>query len=197
MKSKNEIEDFDQWLKLSREEKILNLFDCPPSWRRKQVQYLWGAEAVGYGDWVRIPSYVAWSEIAKVTNIGNCRCSVTMKMKREYISQINLIEFHELLELVNKPEDFCHIDPDYADREFRAFSSWRNANFFGGKEYIFTVEKFDDNTLCFILCIGLGSNGDDDGFGIEPDMWTSALFDLNGNIVQPFRPGIISSEYDL
>ncbi len=192
MKSKNEIEDFDQWLKLSREEKILNLFDCPPSWRRKQVQYLWGADAVGYGDWVRIPSDVAWSEIAKVTSVENCRCSVTMKMKREYISQINLDEFHELLGQVNKPGEFCRIDPDYADREFWAFCSWRNTNFFGGKEYVFTVEKFDENTLLFMLCTCRGSYGDEDGFGVEPDMWTSALFDFNGNIVRPFQPGIIA-----
>lgn len=192
MKSKNEIKDFDKWLELSREEKILNLFDCPSSWRRKQVQYLWGTDAVGYGDWAQIPSDIAWSEIAKVICNGNCRCSVTMKMKREYISQINLDEFHELLGQVNKPGEFCHIDPDYADREFWAFSSWRNTNFFGGKEYVFTVEKFDENTLLFMLCTRRGSHGDEDGFGVEPDMWTSALFDFNGNIVRPFLPGIIA-----
>ena len=45
-----------------------------------------------------------------------------------------------------------------------------------------------------MLCIGEGSNGDDDGFGVEPDMWTSALFDLNGNIVRLFQPGIIASD---
>ena len=127
------------------------------------------AEAVSYGDWAQIPSDVVWSEITKVTSIGNCRCSVKMKMKREYISQIHLDEFHELLECVNKSGKFCYVDPDFADHEFRAFSSWRNANFFEGKVYIFTVEKFDENTQLSLLCTWRSDHGDEDGFGVEPD----------------------------
>ena len=192
MEEHNIYESLDQWFELSREEQLRTLFTCPPTWRRRQVQYLWGHEAFGYDHWASITSWVPWEEMAKVIISGNCSCSVTMKVKREYISQINLDEFHKLVEQLNKPGDFCSISPEYTNRDYYAFSSWRRENYLEGKEYIFTVEKFDDNTLLFLLCIGRGSYGDEDGFGVEPDMWTSALFDLNGNIVRLFRPGIIS-----
>lgn len=191
MNDKIKLESFDQWLKLSREEQLRTVFACPASWRRKQVQHLWGPEAYGYGFCTGIPSGVAWDEMVKVIFSGDCECFVTLKMKREYISQMNRVEYYKLVAPLNKPGEICGIDPRYADRLFSAFSSWRNTNFFRGKEYIFTVEKFDENTLRFIYCTERGDHGDEDGFGVEPAMWTSALFDLNGNIVELFRPGII------
>lgn len=191
MEEQNKYASLDQWLKLSREEQLRTVFACPPTWRRRQVQHLWGHEALGYDHWASIPSWVPWEEMAKVIISGNCSCSVTMKVKREYISQINEDEYHKLVEQENKTSIY-NIDLKDVNRNYYAFSSWRRENRLVGKEYIFTVEKYDDNTLLFLLCIDRGSNGDEDGFGIEPDMWTSALFDLKGNIVQHFRPGIIS-----
>lgn len=179
----DKFENFDQWIKLSREDQLRTLFDCPSSWRRNQVQHLWGAEACGYGECVHIPPGVALSEVAQALHSGKGHCSVKFEVKREYLSQMNLDEFHRQLKLANESGEFYCSDPDYADREYRAFNSWRNSNFLGEKEYIFTVEKFDENTLRFIYCTEQGDNDDEDGFGVEPDMWTSALFDFNGNIV--------------
>lgn len=191
MEEHNKYKSLDQWFELSREEQLRTLFAYPPTWRRRQVQYLWGHEAFGYDHWASIPSWVPWEELAKVIISGNCSCSVIMKVKREYISQINEDEYHKLVEQENKTSIY-NIDLKDVNRNYYAFSSWRRENRLVGKEYIFTVEKYDDNTLLFLLCIDRGSNGDEDGFGVEPDIWTSALFDLKGNIVQHFRPGIIS-----
>lgn len=191
MNDKIKIESFDQWLKLSREEKLQTVFSCPASWRRKQVQHLWGAEAYGYGFYARIPSGVAWDEMAKVILSGKCECSVTLKIKPEYISQMNREEYHKLVVELNNSGEISGLDPLYANRQFTAFRSWRNSNFLEGKEHVFNVDKFDENTLRFMYCTERGDPGDKDGFGVEPDMWTSALFDLKGNIVELFRPGII------
>jgi hypothetical protein len=194
MKGETKFESLEEWFGLSRDEKLKTLFECPPSWRRKQLQHLWGEEAYGYGKFANIPSTVEWNEIVKAITHGNCECRVKMVAKRDYISPMSRDEFHRLLDQEKADKKFCVVDPQYADRDFGAFNSWRNANFLGEKEYNFTVEKFDEGTLRFMLCIGEGSNGDDDGFGVEPDMWTSALFDLNGNIVRLFQPGIIASD---
>lgn len=190
MEAHNKYTSIDRWLELPREEQLTSLFACPPDCRGRQAKYLWGNEAYGYDYHVGIPAGVAWDEMAKVVISGNCVCSFPMKMKREYISQINRDEYCQLVEQENKLNELCYTSPNEADRDFYAFRSWRNENFPEGKEYIFTVEKYDDNTLLFLLCIGRGSYGDEDGFGVEPDLWTSALFDLKGNIVELFRPGI-------
>lgn len=36
-----------------------------------------------------------------------------------------------------------------------------------------------------------GGKGDDDGFGVESDLWVSAVLDKEGNFVKPFFPDIL------
>lgn len=51
------------------------------------------------------------------------------------------------------------------------------------------LELYDDNCIVCRVCTEEGDRGDEDGLGVEPDMWASALFDFEGNIIQTFAPG--------
>lgn len=44
------------------------------------------------------------------------------------------------------------------------------------------------------VCTEEGDWGDEDGFGVESDLWASALFDFEGKIVRPFCPGYLSND---
>ena len=46
------------------------------------------------------------------------------------------------------------------------------------------------------VCTEEGDRGDEYGFGVEPDMWASALFDFEGSVIQPFALGYISGPRD-
>lgn len=37
----------------------------------------------------------------------------------------------------------------------------------------------------------IGGMGDEDGFGVEPDFWASAVLNREGQLVQPFAPGYL------
>lgn len=193
MNELTEIKTLDDWMSLSREQKLEKLFVCPDLWRCHQAQDLWGEGAYGFGDMVNIPYGVSWEEVVKVVFATKHYCKITLKVKPEYISDIDLDEFMHLVKRINKPGKICQIDPRYVQKEFFAFSKWRR-KYSGKSKCLFYAERFNDNSLILFVCTEEGDRGDEDGFGVEPDMWTSAIFDLHENPIIPFRPGIIQRE---
>lgn len=194
MKELSEIKTLDDWLMLSREQKLETLFECPDSWRCRQAQSLWGEDAYGFGEMVNIPYGVSWEEIVKIVFSTKHYCSITLEVKPEYISDMDHDAFMLLVKQANKRGEPFQEDLSYAQKEFCAFSAWRTARCRGKSNCLFYAEKFDDNSLILFACTEEGDRGDEDGFGVEPDMWTSAIFDINGNPIILFRPGIIQRE---
>lgn len=69
---------------------------------------------------------------------------------------------------------------------------WNGAKMLCGfKPKLLNLKFYDNNSLVTWVCTEEGDHGDEDGFGVETDMWACALFDIEVNIIQPFAPGYI------
>ena len=150
--------------------------------RDTQAKDLWGPEAYGYYGHIYFPAGASWKEIAEV--MKNSRTSHTVYVK-----------------LTNK--DFKVFDPDYMPEKFEsrndravrheyvAFTKWRARVLRRSCLEQVDMEFYNDHSLVCRVCTEEGDRGDEYGFGVEPDMWASALFNFDGNIILPFAPGYI------
>lgn len=188
---------WEEWLGLSRTEQIRTLFDLPLSVRCEQARFLWGPDAHAYDRHVCFPWGVSWEEIVEVVKIsGDVSQTATLPMKRVYFSDIDWQGFQKIMGRVNIPRRPCSIDPRYADREYFAFDRWRHKMLSGERprRAEVCIRMFDDRTLLLYKMTEAGDRGDEQGYGMEPEMFASALADMSGNVIRPFRPGIIRPE---
>lgn len=56
------------------------------------------------------------------------------------------------------------------------------------EQYIYAhVKWLSDNEIKIMYCIEEGNRGDEDGFGVEPDIWILSALDRKGQLKYPFR----------
>ncbi len=156
---------------MTRTEKIKQLFNYPYPERLEKVKELWGTSASEYAEMVNFPQGTPWEEtIAVIRQTG----------KKQYAY------------VILKEGDFGVITNDdivnNCDNSL-ALVGWYKEVMNSGQPIQLGFELFDDKTLICHVCTEEGYRGDEDGFGVEPDMWASALFDFEGNVIGPFRPG--------
>lgn len=159
-----------KWNKLTRAEKIAHLFDYPYSEQYEKVQELWGKDASIYANTEHFPQMTPWKEIA----------AVIKQTGKEQYAYVNL-----------KENDFGAITNDDIlnnDDSALALVRWYKKVIDSGQPTQLAFELYDETTLIGRVCTERGYNGDEDGFGVEPDRWACALFDFEGHAVKPFRP---------
>ncbi len=179
------------WNELSREEKIDQLFNYPYGEREEKVKELWGEDAHEYSRTVWFPRSVPWDEILQVLRNTEEEQHIYFTPKEEDILFIR----YDDLEISKMNEEEKIFSRYYSRKmdEFISFQDWRRKILDRAKPKTIQIpiDWYDENTLVSHLCIEEGDYGDEDGFGVEPDVWVSALFDLIGNVVRPFEPGYI------
>lgn len=175
------------WDELSRTEKIQALFDYPASMRDMQAKDLWGPDAAGYYEHIYFPVGAPWKEIVEV--IKNSHSSHTVYLRLTY-------------------KDFKVFEPGYIKSEFEgtkdrfsrheyvAFTIWSKKILRSSKPVLLNMELYGKNRIACWVCTEEGDHGDEYGFGVEPDMWASALFDFEGNVIRQFAPGYIFGPHD-
>ncbi len=159
------------WDKLTRAEKIAHLFDYSYPERLEKVRKLWGESATEYDERVSFPPNTPWNEIvAVIKQTGKTQYAyVTLK-----VGDFGVITHDDL-------ENNCD--------ESLALVGWRQKIMDSDRLIQLKFQLYDEKTLIARVCTERGYRGDEDGYGVEPDMWASALFDFKGNVVAPFRPG--------
>ena len=175
------------WNELSRAEKIKSLFDYPDEMRDSQAKGLWGPDAYAYSNHIWFPIDAPWNEIVEVIKHSHGSHAVYVRLTYK---------------------DFKSFDSDYTVRgfergkdrtsghEYVAFAKWRKKILRSSRPEPLDLELFDENRIVCRVCTEEGDRGDEYGFGVEPDVWASALFDLDGNIIRPFAPGYLSGPRD-
>lgn len=186
----------EDWFELPREEKIRTLFDYPSDMRNKQVRNLWGKKAFASDRHVTFPANVPWSEIVEVVKLSHSEQTAKLPMEKEYFSNMDWTAFQHLMTELNIPGKVCKINPRYADREYRAFNIWRAEMLDGRRRCNLNIQLRSDNKLLLFRVTNHGDYGDEQGYGMEPDMYSSGLFGLDGSVIVPFRPGLIGDDDD-
>ena len=177
------------WSELSRTEKIRHIFDFPESMRDSQTKDLWGPEASGYNNYIYFPSTAPWEEVVEVLKSNHdCQCTAYVRLTDKDFKFFGEEDFKKLRE---KGKKLRLIYSLRYDNEYCAYQEWREKMLRGTRPKLLNLEFYDDNSLVSRICTEEGDRGDEDGFGVEPDMWACALFDFEGNVIQPFAPGYI------
>lgn len=177
------------WNELSRDGKIKSLFNYPESMHERYVKELWGPEAsVCYGH-ISFPPDAPWSEIVEVLKSSHSHHTTYVHLNSEDFKMPGPEELNtEYEKLKDKPIHYrLELYEDY-----QAFFFWRAKMLRSPGPKKLDLALYDDSSLICRVCTREGYRGDDDGFGVEPDSWASALFDLDGNVIRPFAPGYIS-----
>lgn len=182
------------WNELSRAEKIKHIFDYPESMRDSQAKDLWGPEAFGYYEHIHFPPTTLWKEVVEVLNsCHNCQCTAYVRLTDKDFKCFGEEDFKKLRE---KEKDLPFKYRLWQNDEYCAYLKWRKKMLRGSKPKLLNLEFYDNNIIVSRVCTKEGDRGDEYGFGVEPDMWASALFDFEGNVIQPFAPGYIINHGD-
>lgn len=182
------MENTRPWNELDRAEKIKHLFDYPESMRSSLVKELWGPEAIGgYREHIYFPPDAPWCEIIEV--IKNSQECQTVYMR---LTDKDFKVFSPEMER----EIYNKVDL-YTKREYVAFAIWQEKVLRNSKPIPLDLEHYDENSLVCRVCTKEGDYGDEHGFGMEADMWASAIFDLDGHVIRPFEPGCIFAPQDV
>lgn len=160
-----------KWDELTRAEKIAHLFDYPYPERLAKVKELWGIDASEYVGTVEFPPMTPWEEIVTV---------IKQTGKRQY-AYVNLSA--DNFDAVTKHDILRKSD------EALALVGWYKEVMKSKQPIKLGFDLYDEKTLICRVCTEQGYRGDEDGFGVEPDMWANALFDFEGNVIRPFIPG--------
>ncbi len=177
------------WNELTRAEKIRHIFDYPESMRDSQAKDLWGLEASGYYEYLHFPPTAPWEEIVEVLKSSHhCQCTAYVRLTDKDFKLFGEEYYKQLRE---KEKDLPFKYRLWQDSEYCAYLDWREKMLRGSKPKLLNLEFYDDNHLVSRVCTEEGDHGDEDGFGVEPDMWACALFDFEGHVIRPFAPGFI------
>ncbi len=160
-----------KWTELTRAEKTAHLFDYPYPDRLKKVKELWGEKASEYGGTVYFPFMTPWEEIIAVMKQTGEKQYVYVKLG---VNDFGVITNEDIM---NKED------------ESLALVRWHDKVMNDAQPVLLGFEMYDEKTLICRVCTEEGYRGDEDGFGVEPDMWASALLDFEGKVIGPFRPG--------
>lgn len=164
------------WNKWSRAEKIEHLFDYSYDERADKVEELWGIEATEYDGHICFPCQTPWEEIMAVLK-------KTGKEQHAYV----------ILDRSCFGDIICEHTVS-RDPEVKALYKWYRRVTRSKRAILLGFELYDESTLVSRVCTEEGDWGDEDGFGVKPDLWASALFDFEGKIVRPFCPGYLSND---
>lgn len=176
------------WNELSRAEKIKHIFDYPESMRNNLVKDLWGPDASVYCEHIYFPPTASWEEVVEVIKSSRQRHSAYIQLTYKDFKTYTPDELQkECKKRKNLPFKF----QIQADNEYHAFMAWRKKILHSHTSQPLNFELYDENSILCRVCTGEGDYGDEYGFGVEPDMWASAIFDFTGKIIQPFAPGFI------
>ncbi len=162
-----------KWNELTRAEKIAHLFDYPYPERLTKVKELWGIEASEYAETVNFPPMTPWEEIVTVIK-------QTGKMQYAYVN-LSVDSFGAI----------TNHDLSRNSEEALALVRWCKEVMRSKQPIQLGFNLYDKETLVCRVCTEAGDRGDEEGFGMEPDKWASALFDFEGNVIQPFTPGYL------
>lgn len=177
------------WDDLDRGEKIKHIFDYPESMRDSQAKDLWGQEAYGYSRYIFFPPDASWKEIVEVIRSNHkCQCSVYIRLTEK---DFKFFDEDDLKKLRKKVKNLPSKSGFILNREYCAYLRWREKLLNSSKPELLGIEFYDKKSLICRVCTEEGDWGDEYGFGVEPDMWACALFDYEGNTIQPFAPGYI------
>ncbi len=160
-----------KWDELTRAEKIAHLFDYPYPERLTKVKELWGMDASEYVGTVEFPPMTLWEEIVTVIK-------QTGRIQYAYVN----LSADSFGAIVNQ-------DLLRNNEETLALIGWYKKAMKSRQPIRLGFELYGEKTLICRVCTKQGYRGDEDGFGVEPDMWASALFDFEGNVIRPFAPG--------
>ncbi len=177
------------WDGLSREEKIRHLFEYPAEMRDRQAKELWGPKAGGYNEHIYFPPDAPWHEIVEVIKHSHGSQMVYMRLKEKDFMTFDA-------ESRKRERERRNIDRKRPNAEYLAYLEWRTKVLRRSKPEMLSLELYRDNKIICRVCTDEGDYGDEDGFGVEPDWWASAIFDMDGNTIRPFSPGYITCPRD-
>ena len=188
------MENVKLWGELSRVEKIKHIFDYPESMRDSQAKDLWGSEASGYYEHIYFPPTAPWKEVVEVIKSNHhCQCIAYVRLADK---DFKFFDEEDIKKLREKEDALPLMYSLRLHSEYYAYLEWREKMLRSSKTKLLNLQFYDDNSLVCRVCTEEGDRGDEDGFGVEPDMWASALLDFEGNVIQPFAPGYIFSPDD-
>ncbi len=186
------------WNNMNRADKIKDLFKCTESEFNVRVKELWGEEAQTYSYDITFPVSAPWAEIAEVIRMRRAYHMVHIVLTEDdfmyYVEDEIPKKLYDENGRLKKPLKSYRKTSDSV--EYKAYKDWRSMMLRNRRPKRLDVRLYDENTLISRMCTLEGGRGDEDGFGVEPDMWASALIDFNGRVVRPFSPGYMKTPSD-
>ncbi len=174
------------WNELTRAEKVEHFFDYPEETRQDRVKELWGEEAHQYMMHIYFPLNTPWDEIVTIT-----------KLTKGQSQSIYLTLAADDFQIYEAAADSLTSEGKLDRYQLRkweeriTFQAWC-VRTIRDKQPIRAELKWNkESQLVANVCIEEGGYGDDDGFGVEPTVWGSAILDETGKIICPFSLGYI------
>ncbi len=155
--------------------------------RNSLLRKYWGEDAHCYNDYYGFPKRTSWEDIYEILTTQNARsASVYLKVDENSFS-------HYFWEQMRKEEEETEKKWGISDAlnvnlEYQDFWDFEAKGIKEGVVYV-NLDLASPDKIIVRKAIREGSHGDEDGYGVEPDTWVSAVLDRNGNFVQPFYLG--------
>lgn len=152
----------------------------------------WGAEAHCYGNHYDFPEETPWEDIYPILS-WMCVTShyIYLKVDRESFVDYTWEQKEKKIRDAEKRYGENAYDTVLEiDDEYFAYQAFVQQALYDGFVYI-NAQYNSPDRIILRKVTHEGGRGDEDGFGVEPDFWVSAVLDGKGHFVQPFSPGYI------
>lgn len=155
--------------------------------RNVLLRKYWGQDAHCYSDHYWLSKETNWEDIYMILTVLNAR-SVSVYLKVGPDSFVNY-SWEQMLKEADEAEKKWGISNALEIRsKYHSFWNFQAKGNKNGIVYV-DLEQISSDKIVARTVAKEGSHGDEDGYGVEPDTWVSAVLDREGSFVQPFYLG--------
>ncbi|WP_075556664.1 hypothetical protein [Parabacteroides timonensis] len=155
--------------------------------KERLLKKYWGRDAYCYSDHYWLPKGISWGDVCEVlTSLDIRSVSTYLEVNKDSFTYYS---WEQMLEEENEAKRKWGIcDALEVCREYHAFWDFVAESNKNGFVYA-EICRLSPDKFVARKVLKEGSHGDEDGFGVEPDTWISAVLDRDGHFIQPFYLG--------
>lgn len=152
----------------------------------------WGPEAHCYGNHYEFPKEMTWEDIYPILSwMCVASHSIYLKIDKESFADYSWEQKEAKIRDVEKRYGEKAFDMVLElDEEYFSYQAFVQQVLYDGFVQV-KAQYISPDRIILRKVTHIGGQGDEDGFGVEPDFWASAVLDGKGCFVQPFTPGCI------